>query len=98
MTIKRFKEWKESDDYKNLNMDSNVILYKNTFHLDKDKYPWVWGIWGGRDIPDEWLEDNQREYGKDEIKRMKISDILKQSSPEYSYVKKWVLEELKKVK
>ena len=94
MDIKKFKEWRGSEDFKKLTMDSNVILYKNSFHLETDKYPWVWGIWGSRDIPDEWLEDNQKEYGKDEIKRMKVSDILKQDTPEYDYVKKWCLNEM----
>lgn len=96
MDIKKFKEWRESKDFKILTMDSNVILYKNSFHLENDKYPWVWGIWGSRDIPDEWLEDNQKEYGKDEIKRMKVSDILKQDTTEYDYVKKWCLNEMSK--
>jgi hypothetical protein len=39
------------------------------------------------------LIQNQQEYGKLEIKRMNVQDILKQDSPKYSYVKKWVLEE-----
>lgn len=92
MPIKKFKEWKESEDYKKLNVNSNVILYKNNFRgLDND---WVWGIWCGRDIPDEWLEQNQKEYPELEINRMCVQDILKQDSPKYSYVKNWCLNEL----
>ena len=89
MDIKKFKEWKESDDYKILTMDSNVILYKN-YHTDSN---WAWGIWGGRDVWDDLLRQNQKEYKHLDIKRMKASDILNQNTPEYKYVKEWVLEE-----
>jgi len=94
MDIKKFKEWKELEDYKKLNVNSNVILYKNHFRgVDND---WEWGIWGGRDIPDEWLKQNQKEYPELEIKRMNVQEILKQDSPKYSYVKKWCSDELEK--
>ncbi len=96
MDIKKFKEWRESEEYKKLTMDSNVILYKNSFHLETDKYSWVWGIWGGRDIPDKWLENNQKEHPESGINRMKVSDILRQDTPEYDYVKKWCLDEMNK--
>jgi hypothetical protein len=94
MDIKKFKEWKELEDYKKLNVNSNVILYKNHFRgVDND---WEWDIWGGRDIPDEWLKQNQKEYPELEIKRMNVQEILKQDSPKYSYVKKWCSDELEK--
>lgn len=96
MDIKKFKEWRESEDYKKLTVDSNVILYKNTHHLEIDKYPWIWGIWGGRDTWDDLLIQNQKEYGELNIKRMKVSDILKQDTPEYDYIKSWALEEMNK--
>jgi hypothetical protein len=96
MDIKKFKEWRESEDFKKLTMDSNVILYKNSFHLETDKYPWVWGIWGGRDVWDDLLKQNQKEYPELGIKRMKVSDIFKQDTPEYDYVKKWCLDEMNK--
>ena len=96
MDIKKFKGWRKFDDYKKLTMDSNVILYKNTFHLEIDKYSWIWGIWGGRDIWDDLLKQTQKEYSELDIKRMKVSDILKQNTHEYNYVKKWVLNELEK--
>jgi hypothetical protein len=96
MNIKKFKEWRETEDFKKLTMDSNVILYKNSFHLETDKYPWVWGIWGSRDIPDDWLIQNQKEYSELEIKRISVQEILKQDTPEYNYVKKWCLDEMNK--
>jgi len=73
MDIIKFKEWRESDDYqKALNVNSNVILYKNDY-TNKDS--WEWGIWGNRDIPDDWLAQNQKEYPELDIKRMKVSII-----------------------
>ncbi len=92
MDIKRFKECRESDDYKKLGMDSNIILYKNSFGSTKDSLEW--GVWGGRDVWDDLLETEQKEYPELDIKRMKVSDILKQDSTEYSYVKEYVLKEL----
>ena len=76
MDIKKFKEWKESKDYKKLNINSNVILYKNHFTgVDGD---WRWDIWGGRDIWDSLLAQNKKEYPELDITRMKVSDVLKQ--------------------
>ena len=93
MNEKEFLEWKETEDYKHLGVHSNVILYKNFFTgVNGD---WEWGIWGGRDVPDEWLAENQRDYGYLEIKRMRVHDILNQDSPKYDYVKKWALESIK---
>jgi hypothetical protein len=96
MEIKKFKEWSETEDYKKLTMDSNVILYKNSFHPETDKYPWVWGIWGNRDVWDDLLKQNKKEYPELDINRMKVSDILKQDTPEYNYVKEWCLDEMNK--
>lgn len=43
MHINKFKERKESEDYKKLDVNSNVILYKNNVRgLDNDC---EWGIW-----------------------------------------------------
>ena len=96
MDIKKFKEWRETEDFKKLTINSNVILYKNSFHLETDKYPWVWSIWGSRDIWDELLIQNQKEYPELQIKRMSVQEILKQDTPEYNYVKNWCLDEMNK--
>jgi hypothetical protein len=95
MDIKTFIEWRESEDFKKLTVDSNVILYKNSFH-QTDKYSWVWGIWGSRDVWDDLFKQSKKEYPELGIKRMKVSDILKQDTPEYDYVKKWCLDEMNK--
>jgi len=95
MDIKKFKEWRESDDFKYLSKDSNVILYKNSF-TGRDDSNWEWGIWGARDVYDDLLKQSQKDFKHLCIKRMKVSDILKQDAPEYNYVKKWVSEEFLK--
>lgn len=94
MDSNKYQEWRESEDYKKLNVNSNVIIYKNYFTGTQDD--WKWGIWGGRDIWDDLLIQNQKEYPELNINRMCVQDILKQDSSKYSYVKKWVLVELQK--
>lgn len=92
MNIKEFGKWRESDDYKKLTKDSIVIV-----HDDLVNNPSLGlNFWSMRDIPDEWLEQNKKEYPKMNIRRMKVSDIIENNRQEEIYMKSVLLVELKK--
>jgi len=90
MDIKKFTEWKETDDYKRMNKNSFVIV-----HDDLVNNPSLGqNFWSKRDIPDEWLKKNQEEYPYLNIRRMKVSDIIENNEPKFYYIKSILLDEL----
>ena len=91
MDVNKFTKWKESDDYKILTNNSFVIV-----HDDLVNEPSLGlNFWSKRDIPDEWLENNRKEYPNLNIMRMKVSDIIENDEPKYSHIKSVLLDELK---
>lgn len=95
MDILKFKEWQKTEDYRKLNSNSIILLYKNSFGKKLNKFSrWEWGIWSDRDVWDSLFQSNQMEYPELGIKRMKVQDILDQDSPEYSTVKEDILKKL----
>ncbi len=93
MDIKKFKEWRDSGDYyKKLTKDSFVIVHDDTVN----KPSLGLNIWSTRDIPDEWLEENQKDYPSLNIQRMKVSDIIDSNDPKFSHVKSVILADMSK--
>ena len=92
MNVKKFTEWRETDGYKKLTKDSFVII-----HDDLVNEPSLGlNFWSERDIPDEWLKQNQKEYPDMNIRRVKVSDIINSDNPEFSHIKSVLLNELNK--
>lgn len=90
MNIKKFTAWKETDAYKKITKNSFVII-----HDDLVNNPSLGlNFWSKRDIPDEWLKEDQEKYSNLNIRRMKVSDIIENDEPKFSYIKGVLLDEL----
>lgn len=92
MNIKEFTKWIETDDYKILTKNSFVIL-----HDDLVNEPSLgFNFWSRRDIPDEMLLEDQKDYPDMNIRRMKVSDIIESDEEKYLYVKSVLINLIKK--
>lgn len=82
---------KISNGFKNLTENSFVII-----HDDLVNNPSLGlNFWSRGNISNKSLKENQKDYPSLNIRRMKVSDIIKSDKPEFAYIKIVLLDKLR---
>lgn len=88
MNVIEFTKWRETDSYKKLTINSIVIVHDDLVNVPSLGL----NFWAKRDIPDEWLKEDRKNYSSLNIRRMTVSDIIENDDTKYSYIKSILLE------
>ncbi len=69
--------------------DSIIVTYRNSTHPEPKT-----DIWSFRNMSNIWLGRDRRSWTHLNLKRRKVSDIIKNDKPEEVYIKQLLLEKL----